>query len=119
LRILTYHSYDVFWNHIFMATWCLAPLTVQRPSYGHLRPFAYYPAPYRTRPPVSETPNPTWMIEVLKDLRAFAEHNGYDASVTALEEAKRHIALEIEQRRKADGDFPERGDNFTIISRDR
>jgi hypothetical protein len=67
---------------------------------------------------MSETPNPTWMIEVLKDLRAFAAHNGYDASAAALEGAEYQVSLEIEQRRKADGGFPELGDNFTVISRD-
>ncbi|MBY6117487.1 hypothetical protein KUW09_25055 [Mameliella alba] len=68
---------------------------------------------------MSETPDPTWMIDVLRDLSAFAKHNGFEASAEALQEAERLVSLEIEERCKPQDRFPNRGDNFVVFSRDR
>ncbi|MBY6120431.1 hypothetical protein KUV64_14955 [Mameliella alba] len=55
---------------------------------------------------MSDTPDPTWMIEVLRDLRAFAEYNSYPASVEALKEAEKLIENEVGPPCDPNSDFP-------------
>ncbi|MCR9272194.1 MULTISPECIES: hypothetical protein [Mameliella] len=67
---------------------------------------------------MDEKPDPRWMVEVLRDLAAFALVNGFEASAVALKEAENLVKLEIEERSGPEGGFPERGDNFVVFSRD-
>lgn len=49
-----------------------------------------------------------WIIDVLVDLKAFAEHNGMDATVAGLEDATLVALAEIASLSRA-GDVPEAG----------
>ena len=50
LQIFPYHLYETVLEPVLQGCYLFLETSGERTSYGHLRPLAYYPAPYRNRP---------------------------------------------------------------------